>query len=110
MVANSGSRLRFRDAICVPTSKAKASDNQIGQKTFIDRSILMELNIVAACDDDYAQHTCVMLTSLLFHHATQRVKIYLLVPASFSRGNRRKIIDSLNRWQPELEFVSVCEF
>jgi hypothetical protein len=38
-------------------SEAKASDNQ-KERNIYEPEHLMELNIVAACDDDYAQHTC----------------------------------------------------
>src|SRR5215467_11400790 len=65
---------------------------------------LMAFNIVASCDNNFAQHTCVMLTSLLFHHPNQPFRIFLLVPPSFSEENRRKLIESLNFWAPEVEF------
>src|SRR5262249_15460387 len=69
----------------------------------------MAFNIVASCDDNFAQHTCVMLTSLLFHHPNQSFRIFLLVPPSFSEENRKKMIDSLNPWAPELKFVFVSD-
>jgi lipopolysaccharide biosynthesis glycosyltransferase len=50
-----------------------------------------------------------MLTSLLFHHSDQPFRIFLLVPESFSEIEKRKMIDSLSPWAPELEFVSVSE-
>jgi lipopolysaccharide biosynthesis glycosyltransferase len=68
-------------------------------------------NVVASCDNAFAQHACVMLTSLLFHHQNQSqlFRIFLLVPSSFSQENRKNIIKSLSPWGPELEFVSVGE-
>ena len=50
-----------------------------------------------------------MLTSLLLHHPNQSFRIFLLVPPSFSEANRRKLIESLNFWAPEVEFVPVNE-
>ena len=66
-------------------------------------------NIVTSCDDNYAQHACVTLTSLLSHHpnASQIFRIFILVPSCFSQANRAKIVDSLNPWMPELEFVYI---
>ena len=66
-------------------------------------------NIVASCDNDYAQHTCVMLTSLLFHHPNHTFRIFLLVPSCFSDANKKNIIDSLSPWSSELEFLPVGE-
>jgi lipopolysaccharide biosynthesis glycosyltransferase len=48
-----------------------------------------------------------MLTSLLFHHPNQPFRIFILVPSSFSEGNRKKIVDSLRQWPHELQFLSV---
>lgn len=64
-------------------------------------------NIVTSCDNNYAQHACVMLTSLLFHHPNQPFRIFLLVSSSFSETNKKNIIESLTPWAPELEFIPI---
>lgn len=69
----------------------------------------MVFNIVASCDNNFAQHTCVMLTSLLSHHPNQSFRIFLLVPESFSEENRQKMANSLKPWMTEPEFVVVSE-
>jgi lipopolysaccharide biosynthesis glycosyltransferase len=48
-----------------------------------------------------------MLASLLFNHPNQPFRIFILVPTSFSEGNKKKMIDSLRQWPHELQFLSV---
>ena len=69
----------------------------------------MVFNIVTSCDNAFAQHACVMLSSLLFHHQNQSqlFRIFLLVPLSLSQENRKNIIESLSPWVPEPELVFV---
>src|SRR5262245_2913642 len=63
------------------------------------------------CDDNYAQHACVMLTSLLANNQrhSQSFRTFILVPPSFSQSNKDKIIESLSPWTPKLEFLSIDE-
>jgi lipopolysaccharide biosynthesis glycosyltransferase len=51
-------------------------------------------NIVTACDDEFAQHTAVMLTSLFYHHPDCLFQVFILVPADFLEENALKIIAS----------------
>jgi lipopolysaccharide biosynthesis glycosyltransferase len=69
----------------------------------------MAFNIVASCDNDFAQHTCVMLASLLFHHPEQSFKIFILVSPTFSQENRNNIVSSLSAWASKIQFLSVGE-
>src|SRR5262245_18322310 len=63
------------------------------------------------CDDNYAQHACVMLTSLLVNNQkhSQSFRTFIIVPPSFSQSNKHKIIESLSPWTPTLEFLSIDE-
>ena len=62
---------------------------------------------MTSCDNNYAQHACVMLASLLFHHPNQPFRIFVLVPSSFSETNKKNIMDSLSPWTPELKFIVI---
>ena len=70
---------------------------------------LERLNVVAACDENFAQHSAVMLTSLLLSQGVKSnlISIHILVPETFSDENRNKIIASLDRFDASIIFVYV---
>jgi lipopolysaccharide biosynthesis glycosyltransferase len=51
-------------------------------------------NIVTACDDAFAQHTTVMLASLLSRHQECSFQVFILVPSDFLEETASKIIAS----------------
>jgi lipopolysaccharide biosynthesis glycosyltransferase len=67
----------------------------------------MRLDIVASCTDNFAQHTCVMLTSLFCAHEETSFRVFLLVPECFLDASKRNIETSLSAWRHELRFLRV---
>ena len=63
-------------------------------------------NIVTACDDDFAQHTTVMLASLFSHHQECSFQVFILVPSDFLEETASKIIASFNT-NVRLEIIRV---
>jgi lipopolysaccharide biosynthesis glycosyltransferase len=67
----------------------------------------VRLDIVASCDDNFAQHTCVMLTSLFCANENASFRVFLLVPECFLDESKRNIEASLGTWSHEIRFLRV---
>jgi len=66
-------------------------------------------SVVAACDEKFAQHTSVMLRSLLENNPKIGLRIFILVPSEFPPDIRSMITNSMPSGEYSLTFLRVCD-
>jgi len=64
--------------------------------------------VVAACDDKFAQHTSVMLRSLLENNPKATFRIFVLVPFDFPTNVQSMMTNSMPSGTYSLTFIQVC--
>jgi lipopolysaccharide biosynthesis glycosyltransferase len=69
----------------------------------------LSYNIVTACDNEFAQHTTVMLASLFSHHPDCSFQVFILVPADFLEETASKVIASFNGNFGALKIIRVSD-
>ena len=64
--------------------------------------------VVTACDDKFAQHTSVMLRSLLENNPKTTFRIFVLVPSDFPTNIQSMITNSMPSGRYSFTFIQIC--
>lgn len=64
--------------------------------------------VVCGCDEKYAQHTCVLLRSLLENNPKTSFAIFIIVPSNFPAAMQSMLTDSMPSGEHSLTFLPVC--